>query len=481
MGPASLRTAPHRNGAASLWRAFVAALALGLLGFCAAAAAAAPVSVLRLHDAIGPASADYLVRGIKKAGEAGAPLVVIELDTPGGLDTSMRQIIQEILAAPLPVAVYVSPQGARAASAGTYILYAAHVAAMAPATTLGAATPVAIGLPGSDRKPAAPDEAPKGGGKPGRPASSPPAQPPSDAMTAKQVHDAAAFIRGLAQLRERNAAWAERAVREAVSLTAAEALREKVVDVVAKDVPDLLAQIDGRKVRVQGRDLKLATRGAAQEVRLPDWRHQLLSAITHPSVALILMMIGMYGLFLEFAAPGHGVSGVTGAICLLLGLFALQLLPVNYAALALILLGMGLLVAEVFAPSFGFLGAGGLIAFVAGGILLFDEEVPGFGVPLPLILGLAVASAAVVLLGGGLALRGYRRPVVSGRESLLGATGRVMEVAEGEIWAQVVGERWRVTSSEPLLSGQRVRVVGVRGLTLEVRPDTENNSLGAPP
>jgi membrane-bound serine protease (ClpP class) len=480
MGSVSLGTARQRNCAAPLWRAFVAALALGLFSVCASAAA--PVSVLRLHDAIGPASADYLVRGIKKAGEAGAPLVVIELDTPGGLDTSMRQIIQEILAAPLPVAVYVSPQGARAASAGTYILYAAHVAAMAPATTLGAATPVAIGLPGNDRKPPGKDgEAPQGSGKPGQSASSPPAQPPGDAMTAKQVHDAAAFIRGLAQLRARNAAWAERAVREAVTLTAGEALREKVVDVIAKDVPDLLAQIDGRTVRVQGRDVKLATRGAAQEVLLPDWRHQLLSVITHPSVALILMMIGMYGLFLEFAAPGHGVSGVTGAICLLLGLFALQLLPVNYAALALILLGMGLLVAEAFTPSFGFLGAGGLIAFVAGGILLFDEEVPGFGVPLPLILGLAAASAAIILLGGGLALRGYRRPVVSGRESLFGATGEVMEVAEGEIWAQVVGERWRVTSSEPLVSGQRVRVVGVRGLTLEVRPDTEKNSQGGSP
>jgi membrane-bound serine protease (ClpP class) len=473
MGPASLRTARRRAGAAFVWRAFVAAL-LGLLGLCVSAA---PVIVLRLHDAIGPASADYLVRGIKKAGEAGAPLVVVELDTPGGLDTSMRQVIQEILAAPVPVAIYVSPQGARAASAGTYILYASHVAAMAPATTLGAATPVAIGLPGSDRRPPGKDgEAPPVSGKPGQPASSPPLQSPGDAMTAKQVHDAAAFIRGLAQLRGRNADWAERAVREAVSLTAGEALREKVVDVIAKDVPDLLAQIDGRTVRVQGRDVKLATRDAAQEIRLPDWRHQLLSVITQPSVALILMMIGIYGLFLEFAAPGHGVSGVTGAICLLLGLFALQLLPVNYAALALILLGMGLLVAEAFAPSFGFLGAGGVIAFVAGGILLFDEEVAGFGVPLPLILGLAVASAAVVLLGGGLALRGYRRPVVSGRETLLGASGEVLEAAEGEVWAQVVGERWKVASSEPLVSGQRIRVTGVHGLTLEVRPDTEKNS-----
>jgi membrane-bound serine protease (ClpP class) len=442
------------------------------------AAAAGPVSVLKVQDAIGPASADYLVRGIKKAAEAGAPLVVVELDTPGGLDTSMRQIIQAILASPVPVAVYVSPQGSRAASAGTYILYAAHIAAMAPATTLGAATPVAIGMPGSDRKPPAKDGGDKSSGKPGQPASSPADESPLDAMTAKQVHDAAAFIRGLAQLRARNAEWAERAVREAVSLTAEEALRQKVIDVVAKDVPDLLAQVHGRTVRVQARDVQLETRGAAYEVRLPDWRHQLLSVIAHPSVALILMMIGIYGLFFEFASPGHGVSGVTGAICLLLALFALQLLPVNYAALALILLGMGLLVAELLSPSFGFLGAGGIIAFIAGAILLFDEDVPGFGVPLPLILGLAAASAAIVMLGGGMALKAQRRPVVSGQEVLPGSSGVVSEVAQGEIWAQVLGERWRVASSEPLAPGQRIRVVGVRGLTLDVRPEGEPNSQG---
>jgi membrane-bound serine protease (ClpP class) len=476
MAPAGTGIARHRSSAAAPWRAFVAVLAFLLIPF---AASGAPVAVLRVQDAIGPASADYLIRGIRKAGEAGAPLVVVEMDTPGGLDTSMREIIQTILASPVPVAVYVSPQGARAASAGTYILYAAHVAAMAPATTLGAATPVAIGLPGSERKPVGKDgEGAKDSGKPGQGASAPKPEAPGDPMTAKQVHDAAAFIRGLAQLRGRNADWAERAVREAVSLTAGEALRAKVVDVIAKDLPDLLAQVDGRKVRVQARDVQLATRGAAYEVRLPDWRHRLLSVIANPSVALILMMVGIYGLFFEFAAPGHGISGITGAICLLLAAFALHLLPVNYAALALMLLGIGLLIAELLSPTLGLVGAGGVVAFIAGALLLYDEDVPGFGVPLSLVLGLAAASAAVVAIGGGLALKSRRRPVVSGREALIGAPGEVMEVAEGETWAQVVGERWRVASREPLAPGQRVRVIGLHGLTLEVRPDAPQDSQG---
>lgn len=468
-------TAIHgwRHAGLRLARTLAAALALAVP---AVAAAAAPVAVLQLQGPIGPASADYLERGIHKAGEAGAPLVVIQLDTPGGLDTSMRQVIQAILASPVPVAVFVSPEGARAASAGTYILYAAHIAAMAPATTLGAATPVAIGFPGSERKPPAKDdEASKGAGKPASPASSP-AEGPQDAMTAKQVHDAAAFIRGLAQLRGRNAEWAERAVREAVSLTADEALKARVADVVAKDVPDLLAQIDGRKVRVQATDHQLATRGAAYEVRLPDWRQRALAAITHPSVALILMMIGIYGLFFEFASPGQGVPGVVGAICLLLALFALQLLPVNYAAVALILLGMGLLIAELFAPSFGVLGAGGVAALIAGGVLLFDSEIPGFGVPLALVLGLAAMSAAIVLLGGGMALKARRKPVVSGREILVGESGRVLQVSDGEAWAEVLGERWKVASDQPLVPGQRVRVLGLRGLTLEVQADAQSNT-----
>ncbi len=452
------------------------ALAAAVVLSCAMSpAAATPVLVLEVRDAIGPASADYLIRGIAKARETGIPLVVIKLDTPGGLDTAMRQIIQAILASPVPVAVYVSPEGARAASAGTYILYAAHIAAMAPATTLGAATPVGIGIPGMERKPPTDDKGDKPGGGKGDPKASAPPMAPADAMTAKQVHDASAFIRGLAQQRGRNAEWAERAVREAVSLTASEALREKVIDVVAKDVPDLLAQIDGRTVRVPSGDMKLATRGLSFETVLPDWRQRLLSVIANPSFALILMMIGIYGLMFEFSSPGFGVPGTVGAISLLLALFALQLLPTNYAGLALILLGMALLAAEVLAPSFGVLGVGGIVAFIAGGLLLFDRDIPGLGVPLPLIFGLAASSAAVVLLGGGMALRARRRPVVSGREEMIGALGEVLAVDNEIVWAQVHGERWKVQSPNALAPGQRVRVVALHGLTLEVRAEESDS------
>ena len=454
----------HKRGLHLCW-VFLLAL---LLALALPAAGAAPVLVLTLQDAIGPASADYLLRGLRQARDSGAKLVVVELDTPGGLDTSMRQIIQAILASPVPVAVYVHPEGARAASAGTYILYAAHIAAMAPATTLGAATPVAIGLPGMQREP----PPPAADGKPG---ARPPAGPP-DAMAAKQVNDAAAFIRGLAQLRGRNAEWAERAVRDAATLTASEALRDKVIDVLAKDLPDLLGQIDGRTVRMQGTDVRLATRGLALETRPPDWRQRLIAVVANPGVALLLLMVGFYGLIFEFSSPGVGVAGVAGAICLFLALFALQLLPVNYAGLALILLGLGLLAAELVAPSFGALGAGGVVAFIAGGLLLFDHDEPGYGVPLPLILALAVSSAVVIFLAGGMALKARRRPVLGGREGLSGATGEVLEVSEGEIWAQVQGERWRVTSQQPLASGQRIRVLGLRGLTLEVQADTGTES-----
>ncbi len=477
MGQVAGVTKPHvlRRAAAALCLAAGAALlALSLASVRAEPAATGPgtATVLRVHDAIGPASADYVVRGIAQAADDGAPLVIIELDTPGGLDSAMRQVIRAILAAPIPVAVHVAPEGARAASAGTYILYAAHVAAMAPATTLGAATPVAIGIGGMrpDRPVGTPDPAASAPtDERGAPAPRSPTAP-TDASGAKAVNDAAAFIRGLAQLRGRNAEWAERAVRDAVSLTAEEALREGVIDLVAEDVDALLAAIDGRRVTVKDSERVLATAGLAHRLVLPDARHQLLSVIANPSFALVLMMIGVYGLIFEFSSPGFGVAGITGAICLLLGLFALQMLPFNVAGLALIVLGLALMGAELLAPGFGVLGGGGIVAFVAGALLLFDRDVPGFGVPLALIALLAGTSLATVLLAGGMALKARRRPVVSGTEELVGAAGVVSEAASGETWAHVHGEQWRVRAGVPLAIGQPVRVRAVHGLVLEVEP-----------
>ncbi len=434
------------------------------------AAVSAPVVLLKLQDAIGPASADHFVRALDKAQKAGKVLVVLELDTPGGLDGSMREMIQAILASSVPVVTWVAPSGARAASAGTYILYASHVAAMAPSTTLGAATPVAIGLPGIGAG-AQPASGSAGTGASGAAGG---AEAPHDVMAAKRVHDAAAYIRGLAQLRGRNAEWAERAVREAVSLTAQEALQQDVIDVVAADVPELLAKIDGRRVRLPAGEVTLATRGLAWEQVVPDWRHRLLSVIANPSFALILMMIGVYGLLFEFSSPSFGVAGVVGAICLFLGLFALQLLPINYAGLGLLLVGIALMAAEVVTPTFGALGIGGVVAFVAGGIMLFDDDMPGFGVPLGLLIGLAGFSLLLIVAGGGMALKARRRPVSTGREQMTGASGVILSAgAEGETWAHVRGERWRVRSTAPLTAGQTVRVVSMHGLTLDVIPAPE--------
>jgi len=472
------------------------------------------VVVIPVSGAIGPASADFIVRSLQRAADSHAQLAVLQLDTPGGLDTSMRQIIKAILGSPVPVATFIAPSGARAASAGTYIVYASHIAAMAPGTNLGAATPIQMGiggteppgggtprLPGTgDRTPQAP--APGAGGSASgvsaasgasattSPAStSSPTTLPLDTQSTelrKQVHDAAAYIRGLAQMRGRNADWAERAVREAVSLTAADALAQHVVDLNARDVPDLLRQLDGRTVATSAGNVKLATAHAPVVTLEADWRSHFLAVITDPNVALMLLMLGMYGLFFEFANPGFVLPGVVGAISLLIGLFAMQMLPVNYVGLGLIFLGIAFLIGEAFLPTFGSLGFGGIVAFVIGALMLIDTDVPGYGIPLPMIAAVTVFSVVFVLGVSQLALRARRRPVVTGSEGLIGSVGVVLDgglvaasasasdpdAAHSSLagWARINGERWQVSSAVPLAAGDAVRVTARQGLTLTVEP-----------
>ncbi len=438
-------------------RSFLRLQLLLLLFIAPLAHAASKALVVELTGAIGPVTQDLVVRALERANTESAQLVVLEMNTPGGLDHSMRQIISAILASEVPVVTWVTPRGARAASAGTYILYASHVAAMSPATNLGAATPVSIGavpgMPKDDAKPA------------GESAS---------AMSKKVINDASAYITGLAQLRGRNAQWAEQAVREAVSLTAEEALRLNVIDLIASDRDDLFRQLDGRRVTVAGGDVVLATSKVSMEHIQPDWRSRLLAIISDPNIAYLLLLAGIYGLIIEFTNPGYILPGVIGSISLLLALYAFQILPVNYVGLLLLAFGLAFIIGEAFVTSGGILGIGGVIAFVVGSIILFDD--PSLGVALPLVAGVALIAAGFLfwLVGRLVSLR--RKKVITGRENMVGLKAVAMDDiapgAKGRV--KVEGESWLATSEHPIKAGQQVIINTIDHLTLKVSPMEES-------
>ncbi len=434
-----------------------------LLGFIILAQAlpaadhpAAPGSiwVIQIDGAIGPATSDYLLRGFEAAHESSASLIIIQMDTPGGLDSSMRDIIAAILNSKIPVASFVSPQGARAASAGTYISYAAHIAAMAPATNLGAATPVQIGAPSMPTAPGQePEEAPADG---------------STAMERKMVNDASAYIRGLAELRGRNIDWAEEAVRDASSLSASEALELNVIDLIADDIDDLIQQLEGRVIEVGDNETTLSLHGKEIFTLVPDWRTEFLTIITNPNLVLVLGMIGIYGIILEFYNPGATVPGVVGVICLILAGYSLQLLPVDYAGLVLVFFGIILMIGEAMVPSFGILGIGGIIAFSIGGLMLFDTEFEAFQVGYPVLGATALVSALLIFVTINIALKIRKKSVTTGIQTMIGQNGQVLTNPEDGIQVRIGAEIWTATSEDDLSAGDAIEVLEVDGMSLQV-------------
>jgi membrane-bound serine protease (ClpP class) len=430
-------------------------LAIAMALCTAPASAAQRALVLDVDGVIGPAMADYILRELKDVTPGNTGIVVLRMNTPGGLDTSMRQIISAILASPVPVATFVAPSGARAASAGTYITYASAIAAMAPGTNIGAATPVQLGggsiLPGgSDQKK----------GKNGQSA---------DTETRKITNDAIAYIRSLAALNKRNADWAADAVRSAASIPASDALSLHVIDVIANNVPDLLRQIDGKTVTVDGNPQVLATKGLTIVSEPPDWRDQLFGLITNPDVAFILMLIGIYGLILEFFNPGAVAPGLVGAISLLVALYALTYIPISYAGVALVILGIGLMLAEVHIGAFGALGVGGIAAFVIGGLMMFPARGSGYTLSGGVVIGAAIASAALILLALAALLRARKRPVVTGGEALIGAEGETVSWDGEQGLVRVAGEIWRARADAPIAAGTHIKVIKRDGLVLRVQ------------
>jgi membrane-bound serine protease (ClpP class) len=418
--------------------------------------------LIDVNGAIGPATADHMVRGLEQAQLADASLVILRIDTPGGLDGAMRDMIKGILTSTIPVVSYVAPGGARAASAGTYILYASHIAAMAPATNLGAATPVQLGA-----IPSMPDSETA--------TKDPGAAKPGTAMERKIINDAEAYIISLAELRGRNAQWASEAVRKGVSLSADQALDLNVIDIVAANLDDLLSQLNDRSVLVGEQAITLDTTNTTVYSHPIDWRSEFLSVITNPNVAYLLMMAGIYGLLIEFYNPGLGVPGVLGGVCLLLALYALQVLPISYAGLGLIILGVALMTAEAFAPSFGVLGLGGIAAFVFGSIMLMDTDLPAYQLAMPMILAFALFSAGLLVFGLGLLMKARKQAVVTGLHHLVGAKAMVESLHHNAAMVRLEGELWQVHSDQTLQVDDTVTVTAANGVVLDVKKQTENH------
>jgi membrane-bound serine protease (ClpP class) len=430
--------------------------------------------IIHIDGAIGPATASFVQSGIETAHSRNAELVILLIDTPGGLVDSMRKIIRAILSSPIPLAVYVSPSGARAASAGTYILYAGHIAAMAPGTNLGAATPVQIGgsLSSFSQFTMGKGENTFDKGEKND-QETPSRKETPDAMEKKIVNDSVAYIRSLAQLRGRNADWAEQSVREGASLPVDEALKMNVIDLIANDVDDLLKKIDGREVMIENRKIILSTANLDVQTIEPSWRIKLLYVITNPNIAFILMLVGIYGIIFEFSSPGSIGPGIIGVICLLFGLYALNVLPVNYAGLGLLIFGLALMTAEAFVPSFGILGISGFISFVLAATLLFESDVPGFHISLPVILITSIISGGLLIFLLAYVLKTHRRPVITGSQGLIGKEGKVLTWSEGSGYVQIGGERWKAHGEENLKPDDRVKIKERVGLEVVVKKTTQ--------
>lgn len=418
------------------------------------------VWLVEFDGPLGPATADLIIRSIDGATEATAQALIIRMNTPGGLDKSMRQVVQAILASPIPVITYVAPGGARAASAGTYIVYASHIAAMAPATNIGSSTPVSLAPQPALPKPSTP----------GADEDAAPAPAPGDAMMRKVINDAVAYLQGLAELRGRNIEWAEATVREGANLRSSEALAQNIIDFISADLDELLEAVDGTEVKLTGSTVTLHTAGAAVAIVETDWQHDLLELITDPTIAYGLLIFGIYGLILEFYNPGMVLPSVVGIICLLLGAYGLQMLPVNYAGLALILVGMGMMIAEVFTPTFGVLGVAGIAAFVFGSVMLLDSETPGYSVPLSVIAAFAISTGAIVVLAIGAAVRARGQAVRTGPEAISGSPAVAIEDFKEAGFVRAFGELWRASCEKPVVAGTPLRILRKEGLVLIVEP-----------